>query len=117
MKEKIKVFYKDGASRILFFSTIFLIVIQIIILSIKFSLLPPEVPLFYSLSWGIKRLASPVFLFIFPVFSVFFLIINFIFSIKTYNPDLFLARIFFIASFIFSLLSLIGLWNIIYTIT
>jgi len=113
MKEKAKIFYNDKTSRFLLFSTILLILLQLILLAFKLPQLPLEVPLFYSLSWGIKRLAPAVFLFIFPFFSILFLIINYIFAVKTYNSDLFLSRIFFITTTIFALLSLIGLWNII----
>jgi hypothetical protein len=52
--------------RSLGFSFLFLAV-SVLFLLIFWSKLPPQVPLFYSLPWGIEQLSSPVRLSLFPI--------------------------------------------------
>ncbi len=58
---------------------------QAIFLTINFSRLPPQVPLFYSQPWGEPQLASPGLLFLLPGFSFLFFLLNS--TISIFNQD------------------------------
>lgn len=103
-------------SRILRWNIIF-IIIQIAFLFWKFNLLPPQVPLYYSLPWGESQLAQASLLFIFPTISLILLLINHLFAISLNKTSLLLSRILLIISLIFSFLSLVAILHIVYLIT
>lgn len=103
-------------SRILRWNIIF-IIIQITFLFWKFNLLPPQVPLYYSLPWGESQLAQASLLFIFPTISLILLLINHLFAISLSKTSLLLSRILLIISLIFSFLSLVAILHIVYLIT
>jgi hypothetical protein len=59
------------------------ILLNLIIISLSLGIcvltigeLPPQIPFFYSLPWGEKQLAPKVFLFVLPLISFMFLILN-----------------------------------------
>lgn len=52
--------------RSLFFSLLFLIMACLLLL-LFWTKLPPQIPLFYSLPWGLEQLGSPIELLVFPL--------------------------------------------------
>lgn len=113
MKEKFKFIFKDKNCRVLLLTSLIFFILQIVVLLFFFKRLPREVPIFYSIPWGDGQLAPPFMLVIFPISSLFFLIINYFLSIITFNSDYFLPRIFYLFSMITSFFAFFGLWNII----
>ena len=113
MREKIRNFLNDPLCRIGFLGSNFLVVGQFIFISLKFSSLPKEVPLFYSLPWGSQQLAPLHALFLLPACSLLILIANSFLALVTFNSDFFLARFFFLSSVLVSFLSLFGLLRIV----
>jgi hypothetical protein len=97
--------------------TIFIIILQLVLIFYKFSVLPSEIPLFYSLPWGESRLVNCSYIFILPGFSIFFTMINNILAVSYYASINVLSRLLTIFSLIFSLFSLIALIQIIILVT
>lgn len=113
MKEKVKLVFSDKTSRIMLVITLVIILLQIAVLFLIMPNLPPEVPLFYSLNWGISQLTASYFLFLLPVFSFLFMFINLILSSLIIKEDNYLARIILVPSIIIAGLFGITLINII----
>jgi len=97
--------------------TIFIIALQLVLIFYKFSVLPSEIPLFYSLPWGELRLVNCNYIFILPGFSIFFAMINNILAVSYYSSINVLSRLLTIFSLLFSLFSLISLIQIIILVT
>jgi hypothetical protein len=55
---------------------LFIISLSLLLIVFKFRQLPPQVPLFYSLAWGEKQLASSLLLLLLPFFSLVVLLLN-----------------------------------------
>ena len=79
----------------------------------QFSRLPPEVPLFYSRSWGEEQLARREFLFLLPSFSLIVLVLNLFAASRIFSKEKLLARILLWSAAVFSLLAAITLLKII----
>ncbi len=86
---------------------------QILILFSVFSLLPPQVPLFYSLPWGASQLVNPFYLILLPVISLGLLVINLFLSLTFFARESLNRFLFASISVIASLVNLIGLIQII----
>jgi hypothetical protein len=110
-------FWQEKANAKIFKWNLFFIVLQISFLFWKFSSLPPEVPLYYSLPWGQSQLSSASSLFILPTISLVLLLINHLFAISLAKTSILLSRLLVVVSLIFSLLSLITILQIVYIIT
>lgn len=80
-------------SSFLIILSFFFLCTSILLLSIKFASLPPEVPLFYSRTWGEARLTQKVWLWILPGLSLAFLLINLILAKTLLKKDYFLAQV------------------------
>lgn len=98
MKEGLKSLLRDSVIRKSIYLVVFIVILFIIILLIKYPNLPPQVPLFYSLSRGNDQLANPIFLLILPLSSILIEMINGIISISLYEKDYLTARILMILS-------------------
>lgn len=79
--------------------------------------LPPEVPLYFSKSWGKQQLAHKYELLILPFSSLLVFAINFSLARFLYKHHLLLAQIVLAFSPLFSLLSAISLYQIISLVT
>lgn len=73
--------------------------------------LPPQIPLFYSLTWGEPRLGAPIYLWLLPGLSLLILLFNFAVSALVDLPIL--TRIMSITSFLVSLFTIITVGKII----
>lgn len=60
-----------------------LIIAQAVFLVFFLKNLPPEIPLFYSLTWGAKQLASSRQLFLLPILCLLIFLINALFLLLT----------------------------------
>jgi len=79
--------------------------------------LPPELPLYYSQSWGKAQLASKYELLILPLSSLVVFFINFSLARTVYSSNKVLARILLAFSPIYSFLSAYTLFKIINLVT
>lgn len=110
-------FRHDPFIRIAIRLGIILFLIQLAFLVINLKRLPSEVPLFYSLPWGEKRLANFKFLFLLPILSFLIMTFNFMLAKKLYNSERLLSRVITSVAFVFVVFCLISLFQIIYIIT
>lgn len=106
-------FWQEKANAKVFRWNIFFIISQIGFLFWKFNSLPPQIPLYYSLPWGQSQLAPASSLFILPTISLVLLLINHLFAISLTKTSALLSRLLVVISLIFSLLSLITIFQIV----
>lgn len=99
-------------------TNLILITISVFFIIIKWSVLPPQIPLFYSRPWGQEQLAPKFFIFILPAVSFLVFLVNNLFAefFLKRGSDFF-VKASLISSFIVSLLCLISLVKIIILIT
>ncbi|MCL4384054.1 hypothetical protein M1116_01215 [Patescibacteria group bacterium] len=110
---KLGLFWQQKINSQLLRLNLIVIAIQLAFLIYKFNQLPPEVPLFYSLPFGESQLGSTSQLFFIPIFSITIGLINTVFAALFVGNKSLLSRSLIIFSLIYSLLSLITLYQII----
>lgn len=110
-------FWLEKINHLFFRWNLVLIIFQITILSFKFSGLPQQVPLYYSLPWGEDQLTSITSLFLLPTFSIVVLLINNLIANFFFKHIPLFSRLLVIFSLIFSLLATISLIRIILLIS
>lgn len=87
----------------------------LLVISIFYTRLPPEIPLWYSLPWGSERLSTPIWLFLLPVASLFSFFMNTVASLLLTKDDhLVYSQILFLSVLVLSGLSLISAVTIIW---
>jgi len=87
--------------------------IEILLIFSTWSLLPPQVPLFYSRPWGEEQLVHPIGLFLLPALGLVTFLINFWIISLLPKEEKLLRQILIITILVFNLLSLITLIQII----
>lgn len=92
-------------------------VLSLGILLLRWRLLPPLVPLWYSRPWGIDQLTAPYLLFLLPTASMVLYILNVLVSIYFTAEYLIFTQMLFLSSLIVSLLSFIALVKIVFLVT
>lgn len=97
--------------RSLGFSFLFLAV-SLLFLLVFWRQLPPQIPLFYSLPWGVEQLGSPLKLTLFPI-STIVTIILILLTKKFLSKELLLVLIVSFTGAIFSFMSCLSLVKII----
>jgi len=90
------------------------ITLMIIIILLISTHLPPEIPLFYSQTWGEKQLAQTGWIWILPGSSLVFTIINLRISSHVFTKQKILAQILIWGSLILTSLALIDFLEIIW---
>ncbi|MCW1949181.1 MAG: hypothetical protein KIH89_001900 [Candidatus Shapirobacteria bacterium] len=110
-------FWQEKINGRVFRWNLFLICLQIGILSWKFTLLPPQVPLYYSLPWGDSQLANNSSLFMLPTISIVILFIDSLFSVSFFKNLPLLSRLSVTTSLLVSFLITITLFKIIFLIS
>lgn len=76
IRETAEILVPDSLGRSSYLLAILLIVIMLMMISALLIKLPPVVPLYFTLPWGEARLTSKLMLYILPLASLLFLIIN-----------------------------------------
>ena len=110
-------FRHDPFIRLAMRAGVVLVLVQLGVLVFNLKSLPKEVPLFYSLPWGEKRLADFRFLSILPAFSFAIVLLNFLIARRLYDTERLLARIISSVAFVSTVLCFITLFEIIFVIT
>lgn len=88
------------------------LIIAIIILSL-FKLLPPKLPLFYSLPWGEGQLATPQQFLIIPASIIIVTLLNLVISGQLHEQQTFFKRMLLISSITITLILTISFVKII----
>lgn len=97
--------------------TVFFIVASLLILFLKASALPSQVPLFYSLPWGEERLTKAFMLVLLPVSSGVIFFLNVLSAAYFYEKEILLSRVLIICASFISFLSFYTLMRIVFLIT
>jgi hypothetical protein len=104
-KKRISLLLSKNFFRVIFFLPIILFFLTLLVITLHFSDLPPEIPLYYSKPWGEDQLTHPIVLFLLPVGSlVWFLITIALIALETYKYRVF-AQLLLIFSSIVAILS------------
>lgn len=83
----------------------------------KWSSLPPQLPLFYSLPRSTEQLGTPVTLLLLPTLSLLFFIINFLIAAVIYNRKRLAAMLLVITATVVSFLLLVTYIKIVFLVT
>jgi hypothetical protein len=114
---RIGLFWQEKINGLVFRWTVFFILVQVVLLFFKFSDLPPQIPLYYSQPWGESQLAPASSIFILPALSLFVLLLNNILAVFFLKSVQLLSRFLIITSLVFSFLSAIAVYQIIWLIS
>lgn len=107
MKKNFKTLRKDKLVFRLFILSFLILLTTFIICLLNYSKLPPLLPIFNQLSWGMDRLAFTPGIFIPPVLSLLIFITNIFLSAFSYEKSPLLARLFAVTTTLTSLLTLL----------
>lgn len=110
---RIGLFWQEKINSLFFRWTLFFVLVQFGMILIKFSSLPPQIPLYYSQPWGEAQLAATSSIIILPVASVLVLIANNILAVFFLNSVQLLSRLLVVGSLAFSFFSTIATYQII----
>lgn len=107
MKRKISQIFSDKIIKFSGLLTVALLLVLTIVTIYYFFKLPPFIPLFNQLPWGLERLTDKLGIFLPLATSVSFFIINLIVGAATYEKMPLVSRILSITSLLISLLTFI----------
>ena len=88
--------------------------VMVIVIFLLSKLLPPRLPLFYSLPWGEKELVSNIQLLIIPAIITLVTFSNLIISWQLHSSQIFFKKILLFSSILVSLILSITFFKIIY---
>jgi len=117
LKDKFLIFSQEKEFRLTIQVAACLWGLSLIFLLLKWRGLPPQVPIFYSLPWGEEQLGNPIFLFLLPLSSLFFGILNYLLAIWSFRDYPLASKILIWLSVLITLLTTIALVKIILLIT
>jgi len=113
MKDNLRPFINDNFIKISLFSSIVLIIVQVVFIVIFSPSLPPIIPLLNSQPWGVARLyPSSYILFLVPISLIIFAANNFL-SSYFYKKNTLIARILCFNASLFIFLGLLAYIQII----
>ena len=104
--------FNDRISNIVFILAFVFIGINIFLVWLNHTFLPPEIPLYLQRNWGAEQLAGRDMIWLQPGLLVLFFLINYAISLLFLKSEPLTARILGGTVFICSIMSLISVWNI-----
>lgn len=116
MKGSLRLLLDDNLIRISVFSSLILLFLQIALVLIIFSKLPPLIPFLNSQPWGIQRLYPSYILFLVPVFLAIVFVLNNILSAYFYQKNTLISRILSFNSLLFIFLALMAYIQIVFLV-
>lgn len=108
MKRAILNLFNDKLVKICLVASFFIILLITIITIVSKPFLPPYVPLFNSLPWGVDRLARPDFIYLIPLSLGLFFFLNTFICATFYGKNALMSRILSFNSLVLSLLGLVA---------
>ncbi|HVT01467.1 MAG TPA: hypothetical protein VHE53_04515 [Patescibacteria group bacterium] len=116
MRDSLRLTFKDKLIRLIFYSCLVLIIVQIIVIGLFYAKLPPLVPFLNSQRWGVDRLYPAwATLLIVPGIIIVF-IVNNLLSAIFYKKNTLIARILSFNSLLFVTLSFLAFLQIIFLV-
>jgi|SRR3990167_400284 len=107
MKKYFKYLKQDKLLLRLFILSFLIIVLTFVYIVLFYSKLPPLLPVFNQLPWGVQRLSITPGIFIPSIIVIVILIINIFLAAISYEKSPLIARIFAVTSFLTALLTLL----------
>lgn len=117
MKHTLHALFRDTLIMRLILLCLFLALLQGLLLLWKWQVLPPQVPLYYSLPRGEEQLGTPFSLLFLPIFSLGMVLLHSSIAAIIYHHLLLAARLLIITCTIITILLCIALANIIFLVT
>lgn len=112
-----QIFKNDRLYRLCLRLALILFALCFFILVSRFSRLPQQLPLYYSLPWGDDQLASPIALVLFSTSLILFWSGQVAGAFLLYPKFTYLARLLLIGSTLITILGLYGVMRILYLVT
>lgn len=104
-----KKFIEDlRADKIIWKGSIFSLLVTLasfIYLLLIYNLLPPVIPIFNQLPWGIDRLGAKIAIFIPPIFTLFIFLINIVFAKLIYENMPLISRLLTVTTIIVTIIT------------
>ncbi len=100
-----------------FLASLFFILAQITLIGSRFGNLPPQIPIFYSKTWGEGMLGQNIFIWILPILAILFAMLNFLVYFVFFRNDRFLARVLFSSNVVVSFMTFWGAMKIVTLLT
>ena len=88
--------------------------ILILIIFFLFQYLPPQLPLFYSFSWGEKQLASHYQFYVIPISIMVISLVNLVISLQLHPSQLFFKKSLLLSSLIITTILTITIIKIVF---
>ena len=96
--------------------SLFLLILEILSVAIVYYSLPPFLPLFNQMPWGESRLGTNVEIFLPPIISGSFLLLNFFLLTRFYEGMPLVSRMLSITSLLIAILSCIFIMQTLYLV-
>ena len=109
-------FYKDPVIRNGFIGGFILLIIDVGLLAWYYQLMPPVIPLFYSLTRGAQQLAEKPFVVILPIMTAVFLLTHMILAWLNYTHDMVFARVMGLSASVVSFIFTVAVIHVIYLV-
>lgn len=90
----------DRVNLFAFLVCLFFIAIQVVVVAIYFGNLPPEIPIFYSRTWGESMLGQKYLIWILPSIAAFISLVNLTVNFIFFRNNKFLSRVLFASNII-----------------
>ena len=116
MKGRIRLITKDRFIFYTSFVTLFFLIISIILMIFSYSNLPPLIPIFNSMPWGISRLYDTRIIIFSPLILVGIVVLNTTVGLSIYKNFTLLSRIISFNSLLFCLLATLAYLQILFLI-
>jgi len=108
---------RDKTIRLCLRLGLFLLIVQLAILAFFWRKLPPQVPLFYSRSWGKEQLVSPIALLVLPAASLMITLANLATVSLMPGEERLASQLLVIFATVFNFLCLVTLFKIVILVT
>jgi len=106
-------FWQNRVYSLFFRWNLFIVSFQFFYLFYSYSKLPDQIPLYFSRPWGESWLAPSHMIFLLPSFSLIIILINSTIAMLIHRQWSLLARLLQAFSLVFSILSLVALFQVI----
>lgn len=116
MRDNLKLLFADNLIKISLLSSLILILIQVLLILIFFTKLPPLIPFLNSQPWGVERLSSSSTTLFLPAFLIAVFFLNNFLSATFYKRNTLIARILSFNSLLFISLSVFAYIQIIFLV-
>lgn len=107
MKKLIRRINADKIIRLATYNSLLIILFQLILIVIFYNSLPPVLPLFNQMPWGIERIGTKIEIFLPLLLTTIFTIMNLILGLRIHNKMPLVSRILSITGLLACILSFI----------